>query len=670
MRRIPAGIVFAIIVLLGVGSYSLTLRAQQQAEQALTDAVAALRAALGSGSVGKIEVDPLNRAFKVSDIELQTDVTPRTTFKIRELTATGIDFASDGRLSAERIDALDVEISGSIGLQPVALNAVYKAPRITITGFSGPVTALRPVDTSAAMDAARLVLEHIVASAATSVAIPTLTATMSPSTPGPQPIGPASYTYTGLGMRDIRNGHVAEISIEGTQFAMTTPPELLGKITGEGGRISTADFDAGALAAILSAKTTDDRLLRLQGRSTVGPYALRFENGGGMEIGAIEIDNVGVRPAKLRFAELMTLTQALGPRVGGPASPAELGELFNLMADIYEGIGIGLFEIRGVTLNMPQTPPFRLGTFRMKGFENGKLAEWAVEGVEGQSPQQQPFKIGRIALKGLDFAKLYRVFGQFGPGGAPSPETMASLIPLLEGAEIKDLIAPYKDTRNTVSIETFTVSWGQFVGPIPTAARMTARIAAPLDVGDSDVLKLLAGAGITSATINFDIGAAWTEATSVFALAPLNLEIANLFSLTARVSVGNVPRQLFTVDPVEAMFAAGQVEAGLAEFVLRDAGALDLAIAQFAAQQGLPVQAARTTLIDSINQAAAVLIAGNPELQPAVAAIVRFIETPRRALTVRLIPKGQVPLQAAIEAAAADPTAALSQFRIEVTTGP
>src|ERR1700681_814991 len=160
MRKIPAGIV-AIIVLLGVGSYGLTLRAQQQAEQALTDAVAALRAALGSGSVGKIEVDPLNRAFKVSDIELQTDVTPRTTFKIRELTATGIDFASDGRLSAERIDALDVEISGSIGLQPVALNAVYKAPRITITGFSGPLTALRPVDTSAAMDAARLLLEQL-----------------------------------------------------------------------------------------------------------------------------------------------------------------------------------------------------------------------------------------------------------------------------------------------------------------------------------------------------------------------------------------------------------------------------------------------------------------------------------------------------------------------------
>src|SRR6202163_3306385 len=141
MRKIPAGIV-AIIVLLGVGSYSLTLRAQQQAEQALTDAVAALRAAFGSGSVGKIEVDPLNRAFKVSDIELQTDVTPRTTFKIRELTATGIDLPSNGRLSAERIDALDVEISGSIGLQPVALNAV---PRITITGFSGPVAPLRPV---------------------------------------------------------------------------------------------------------------------------------------------------------------------------------------------------------------------------------------------------------------------------------------------------------------------------------------------------------------------------------------------------------------------------------------------------------------------------------------------------------------------------------------------
>ena len=211
----------------------------------------ALRAALGSGSIGKVEVDLWKRTFKVSDIELQTDNTPRTTIKIREITATGIDFPADWRLSADRIEALDVEIAGTSGVEP-AIEMAYKAPRITLTDYSGPMALLRPIDTSSALDVTRLVLEHIVASTATSITIPTLTATLTPSgPPALQPIGPVTYTYTDIGLRDIRDGRIADTAIERVQFTITTPPDALGKITGEGGRASTADFDAGVLLAVL-----------------------------------------------------------------------------------------------------------------------------------------------------------------------------------------------------------------------------------------------------------------------------------------------------------------------------------------------------------------------------------------------------------------------------------
>src|SRR5207249_1819349 len=162
MPKILSGIVFAIIVLAGVGGVSLTPRAQQQAEQELSSAFAALRDALGSGSIGKVEVDFWKRTFKVSNIELHTE-NARTTIKIRELNATGVDIPADWRLSAERIEALDVEITGSIELQPT-MNIAYKAPRITLTDFRGPLALLRPVDANSPMDVARLVLEHIVAS--------------------------------------------------------------------------------------------------------------------------------------------------------------------------------------------------------------------------------------------------------------------------------------------------------------------------------------------------------------------------------------------------------------------------------------------------------------------------------------------------------------------------
>jgi hypothetical protein len=239
---------------------------------------------------------------------------------------------------------------------------------------------------------------------------------------------------------------------------------------------------------------------------------------------------------------------------------------------------------------------------------------------------------------------------------------------MLEGIEIKDVVAPYKDTKGTVNIETFAVSWGQFVGPIPTATRVTARISGPVEIADPEFVKLLAGAGITTATLNFDLGAAWSEATRTFALTPVSLEVGNLFSATARVSVGNVPREMFSIDPDQALLAAVQVQAGLFEFVLRDAGALELAIAQFANTQGLPLPLAKVVVIETVKQSAVQMAQGNPDIGPVADALARFIETPRGTLTIRVIPKGRVLIQQVIEAAKIDPAAALSQFRIEVTT--
>ena len=663
MRKILTGFVFALAILAGVGSHSRALQAQPDANGAF----AALRAALGS--VGKIEIDARNRTFKISDIALQSDGPRPTTLKIRELTATGVDLPAPSRLSAERIEALDVEIAGAIELPP-GMSISYKAPRITLTDYSGPIALLRPVDASSKLDAARLVLEHIVASAASSISIPTLTATMTPppmSSVGAPVMGPLSYTYSDFVLRGIRDGRVADMTVGRVLFAMTAPPNTVGDIIGEAGRVSVVDFDAGALLAILDpAKATDDRPLRLYGRTTSGPYSLRFGNGGNVRIEGFSLDHVTVRPAKLRLAELMEVSASLAATPGQPPSPAALREFAGRIADIYEGISFGEFEFHGMSMTMPPTPPFKLGAIRISGLENGRFGEIAVEGLEGQTPQQQPVKVGRIALKGFNVAGIARLAGGFG-GGKPTPDQLASLMTLLEGIEIKDVVAPYKDTRSTVSIETFAVSWGQFVGPIPTTARVTARISGPIDMADADLFKLLAGAGFITATVGIDLGAAWTEATRTFALTPLSLEVGNLFSATAKVSVGEVPRNIFSTDPDQALLAATQVQAGLIEFVLRDAGALDLAIAQFAAKQGVPAALARLIMIETLKQSAAQMTQGNPELRPAVEALARFLETPRGTLTIRVIPKGRVLVQQLIDAAKNDPSDALSQFRVEVT---
>ena len=72
------------------------------------------------------------------------------------------------------------------------------------------------------------------------------------------------------------------------------------------------------------------------------------------------------------------------------------------------------------------------------------------------------------------------------------------MIPLIEGVELKGLVAPFKNTGKPVNIDTFNLDWGQFVGPIPSKARLTAKMtrrSTPTDPGQ----KPLVAAGIDTA---------------------------------------------------------------------------------------------------------------------------------------------------------------------------
>ena len=70
-----------------------------------------------------------------------------------------------------------------------------------------------------------------------------------------------------------------------------------------------------------------------------------------------------------------------------------------------------------------------------------------------------------------------RMSAQFSnPAQQPSPDQALALLPLIEGVELKGLMAPFKNTGKPVNIDTFDLNWGQFVGPIPSKARLTAKM--------------------------------------------------------------------------------------------------------------------------------------------------------------------------------------------------
>jgi hypothetical protein len=313
-----------------------------------------------------------------------------------------------------------------------------------------------------------------------------------------------------------------------------------------------------------------------------------------------------------------------------------------------------------------QTPqgPIKLSTMRFN-FENGKIGELAFAGLDAHAPNG-PVKLERFALKAMDIAGLMRMAAQFA-GQKPSPDQLAGLLALLEGVEVKGLVAPFKNTGKPVTIDTFDLNWGQFVGPIPSKLRLTSKMSTPLDPSDPKSVPLVA-AGLSMLAANCDIDAAWTEASRAFVLDAPAFDIDGIAKASARVSLANVPRQIFSLDPQQATAMAAQIEAGTLEFTLRDIGGGDIAIAQYARAQNVSREAARSNIVDNIRASGEKAAAANPDAAAAVEALARFVETPGQTLTIKLTPLGKLPMAQLMQLLQTDPFTALAQFKIEAST--
>jgi hypothetical protein len=664
MVKIVIGVLAALAIAVG-GYFGFEYYLQQRIANDIEAAFANVRASGAKASHGKIAFHLWSRTITVADIAGEFTAQSPASLKIGRVTASGVSQRDARRFAADRIDAADVEIAGAIG-QQTGLRFSYQAPRIEVTEYSGPGGPLRPLGSTAAADIYRFALEHFAAVTAKSVATPTVAVKLSAIGSA---AGAGDYSYTGVALRDIKDGKIAASTVDRVTFtaAMTTAGKTE-TFTGDVANLAAYDFDAAATMVMLDpAHANDDKYYRAYRQMTVGAYSASFQQGLKMRVEGVTIDDVGLRPSRLQFPQLMAIVEAAPPPGTTPTSE-QMRDLIGKVAGIYEGIRIGNAEVRGLSMDTPQGP-FRLASMRLTNLENGKLGEFALEGLDAKAPQG-PVKVGRFALKALDVANLMRASMQFAaPGRNPSTEQLAALLLLLEGTEIANLVAPYKDTSKPINIDTLNLAWGQFVGPIPTRARVVLKMTGPVDVTDPAPFKTLAAAGMANASVNFDLGAAWNESARSFALEPATLEIGNLFTAVARASLANVARETFSLNPLQAAIMAAQIEAGPIEIALRDTGGIDLAIAQQARQQNISREAARRAMTDSIRDNAMKMASINPDVMAIAGALTRFIENPRGTLTIKLTPKGKVGMMQILEAMKTSPVAALARFQVEATTG-
>jgi hypothetical protein len=662
MIKILGGVV-AVIAIAAGGFFGYEFYIQHRVTSEIEAAFEQIRATGGKASHGKVSFDLLSRTVTVSNIAGQSAAQPPVSFRIAGLTASGVSQPDAARFSADSIKITGLELGLEMPAETLQ-SITYTAPLITVIDYSGPASAPRLPASSSLTDLYRIGFELVANVTAASVTTPSLTGTMKFSAAIQGGAGSGEFTYSDFVMEGLKQGRIASMKASEAVFRFAQPAGVTKTITGSLADFAAYDTDFSVMATIFDPqKANDDRYYRVYRQISTGAYTIKFDQLLNMRIDGFTVDDVAMRPSRLQLPALMAMTPPPG---GRPPSPAHAREMLEKMAGIYEGIHIGNAEMRGFAFETPQGP-IKLATMRVN-LDGGRINEFAIEGLDGRTPQG-PLKLGRFALKSIDIAGLMRMAALFStPAQQPSPDKALGLIPLIGGAELKGLVAPFKDTGKLVNIDTFNLDWGQFIGPIPSKARLTLKMSAPLDARDAGQ-RVLVAAGLDTVVMDLDLGAAWTETSRNFALEPASLDLGGVLKASVRGSLANVPRGVFSPNLAQATAAAAQIESGPLELTLRDTGGIDLAVAQQARAQNISREQARRAIVDGIRSGREQAAGVNPDAVAAVEALARFVETPGQTLVIKLTPTGKVPSFQLVQLLRTDPFLALAQFRIEASTG-
>jgi hypothetical protein len=565
-------------------------------------------------------------------------------------------------VSAASVEAGDIEV-GARMIAGSDWRAAYKVPAITVKNYSGPATIKQPPALSSVVDMYQFVSGVFKDVTASSVTVPSAAFTVNS---GPTTAGEG--TYSRMELLDIRDGKIATMKSEAFAYTMATQQAgKTEKVSAKAENFVISDFDGIAAATTLDpSKADDNNYYRVYGHLSIGSYDVTAGPGVRTHIGGIVADDIAVKPSRVRFAEMLSTM----PEPGAVPSPSEARELMEKFARIYEGIRIGSAAINDISVDAPQGQSqqslARLSALRLN-LEDGK-GEFAVEGLDANSPNG-PVRIERFALKAFDISNLMRVTALFAnPAQRPPPEQSLRLLQALGGIEVKGVVAPYKNTKQTINVDAVNLNWGQFVGSIPTRVHLDARLAGPVDP-TNPAFQALAIAGIDRQALDLDISAGWDEASGSFTLDAPTFELSSMLKASVRVALARVPRGVFTFDPQQASTVAEQIEAGALELTLRDLGAVDLLVAQYARTKDLSREAARSAIVDDIRANSEKAASANPDASAAIEALVRFVETPHQTLVIKLTPLGKVRGSQLVQLLHNDPLLALAQFRIEASTG-
>ncbi len=568
-----AGAAFAVVlVTIGLGSCSMM---QSQAEAEIKALLASLTASGAKVSHGAITTSVWSRTVAVENLDIQPTADGSTAITIARIEAEGIN--PSGRGSAQRVVVTDLVITDRSAKDAAPL---IKAPRVELTDVAYVPSALatRPTD-----PVVRAVLAFAALKART-ITAPSIATSFSMLGAPPRPNAPApvvrvDYTYTDIHLDGVADGRVALAKIaKGVIGGATGSPIVSGVID----NMEMADVDILPMFEMgLERRKPDGPMYKVQGKVSLGPYTVKTVDGGDVTIGRMSGDGVWIDPAKVSYGHLQTFIKQAEAMQGGGANPQQTAAFVASLAEVYEGLRMDSVVLDDMTAKGPgPAGTFTMARFAMLGLDGGKLGAFRLEGLAGKVPGKrgmEPLNISLFAFEKLDIAGLMRLSlaGMRNPQMKPD-EILSKVMPLLQGLELNGFEFPDQQTGQPVRIDKSKISWGAFINGLPSQMKVAVRGQMPLNGNDPRAVVFVQN-GIRAIDVDMELAARYDDKTRQLLVDPFIVAGAPLGTLSAKLGLVNVPREVFTTNAQQAQAAMLSVDLSELELDIKDGGVISLA---------------------------------------------------------------------------------------------
>ncbi|MGL4636917.1 MAG: hypothetical protein ACRCWF_13115 [Beijerinckiaceae bacterium] len=452
----------------------------------------------------------------------------------------------------------------------------------------------------------------------------------------------STTVYKDVVMRDIQNGMIAELVTPFASVKTKVKPNAKAKdlpaFDIDMNNMVMKGTDLPLMLRFAFDKAADGETLKTaMAEQTVGKVVYRVGDMGTFTIQSMSAKDFKLKPLRKPFIETVTALEK-NSKDKTKSKDADKDAL-DFLTDLLTAMSFGSMDMNGMNgeFKVPgEAKPVKLdiqkiamaggadvpGRFTMQGFKTSMTAG--------------SVNVGEITVDGVTLGNMVKALQSVGSGGDFSDLNPADFVPKMDlirfsGIDIDVPDTRAKDQRVKAKLGLFETKMSNHVGPIPANVMVAIdrfQMDLPKNTKEKGLNDLIA-LGYNALDVSLRYDQTWDQTSKVLKLNELSMRSAGMFATKYTLELGNVSKEIFTLDKAVAAVAALGVTAKSLDANLTNEGLAEKLLAQQATQQKRKPEDLRAELAAGATMMVPMMMGDHPAAKTLGTALGQFVAQPK-----------------------------------------